>query len=900
MPLSRRGPSFFLMVAWIAIWVGPVRAQNEAATRPALTDTPADRPPIAGRRIVAQFDFNDRPPGFDQPFPPFWKQHRAAGFPFYLEGRYDEKFGHEAAPSFRLQLDGGSLAYRYDERTIAVRTASDYVISGWVRSEGLRNARAYITAYYMDRKGQTIEGTERRSALVGGSGEITDWQHIFVALPGNVSESRYIGIVLWLTQSRIWRGGPEPLREIVTEDVRAAAWFDDITVYRLPRVALRTARPGQVFDEDERVELQTEISDPDGLNLLARLHVFAADGREILNRRVPIHTEQGDRAESIYLDQLDPGVYYADLLVSTEDNVPLVRRSLRFARVLSRVSPPVAAGRRWGVILEDVEPALLAGQRRLLQQLHTEFVKVPVWRARQALAGSNRAQEIVDRYLEAIIESYAEPIAVLCNDLSHADRVLAPGLDSILDLFSEDPLAWKPLIASTWSRYAGLTHVWQVGQDGDETLAADPRLNEILPVLTREMMPIIGQPQLADVTLANYHQDTPRTADYRSITIPAAIAPDDIHRYLPPSVEGPPERIWVTVEGLEDHYPRELRLADLSKRLAEAYFLNLGGVFIKAPWQGRIRLLDAQVDPTEDFIVFRTIADVLGGASPVSRTHIDGRARCLVFDRNGMAILFVWDEQAPPEGVEHFVCLSEDAEQVDLWGRRLPVPTVGSRQVVRIGPMPTFIVHTPTWLVEFRRQFAVEPMLVEASFKERRCRVVFRNTFHEPISGLLRLTPPENWEIRPFRLPFSLQPGEQFSQEIEVHFPLNAEAGIKAFAGEFTVDAERRYRFVEPAWFELGLKNLDLNTTIYRAGSRAIVRLTLSNLTEQAVSFDGFVIAPGRQRVNRPFPNILPGQSVTKEFAVEQADSLRGRKIRVGFNEIEGSYRLWNQLLTVP
>jgi hypothetical protein len=74
----------------------------------------------------------------------------------------------------------------------------------------------------------------------------------------------------------------------------------------------------------------------------------------------------------------------------------------------------------------------------------------------------------------------------------------------------------------------------------------------------------------------------------------------------------------------------------------------------------------------------------------------------------------------------------------------------------------------------------------------------------------------------------------------------------------------------------------------------------MTNRTAEEVNFDGFVIAPARQRINRPFSNILPGQSVTKEFVLERADELSGKKIRVGFNEIEGQYRLWNQLLEVP
>jgi hypothetical protein len=310
-------------------------------------------------------------------------------------------------------------------------------------------------------------------------------------------------------------------------------------------------------------------------------------------------------------------------------------------------------------------------------------------------------------------------------------------------------------------------------------------------------------------------------------------------------------------------------------------------------------LTTTQVNPKEEYLVLRTMADVLGGAVPVSRINIDGQAEALVFDQHGQAILVAWDDQAPAEGREHTLYLGDYVEQIDLWGRRTRPQTVGTQQTIRIGPVPSFIVNTPTWLIELRRQFVLEPSLLEANFSAETRTLKFINTHHEPISGLLRIVGPENWDIRPSRMTFALQPGQEFRQSLEIRFPVNAEAGVKAILGEFSIDATRRYHVFSPAWFELGLKDVNLETYVFRKGPHTIVRVSMTNHTNESVSFDADLIMPARQRMTRLFQNVMPGQSVMKEFLVEHAADLTGRRVRVHLNERQGS-RLWNRVLTLP
>ncbi len=886
-------------VPWVAAQSLPTsRSASRATSQPERRTEAIERPAIAGRRVVKHFDFDEQRFGNYDPYPMYWKQHEASGFPLYLEGKFDSKEGHDGVPSFRLDLNGGSIGFHYVGRDISVRTNSDYLVVAWCKTSPLSWARAYLTARYLDRKGRVIEGTERSSELIGGASAPQGWVPLTLGLPGNVPDSRYIGLSVWLTQAAVWNTGPRPMRAVEFQEIKASAWFDDITVYRLPRVSLRSGHPGNVFTEIEPITLYPEVSDPDGLNLSATLVIKAADGRPVEERAVSVRTTQTTESEPTIYRNLPVGAYTAELDVVSDDGASLVRRKLSFVRLAAQISPPAESGRGFGIVLQEMGLAVVPGQRELLLNLHPELVKVPVWWAGQ-IVGSADQDLAIDRYLEMIAETRADPVGVLADGSPPGIQGSGEDARSMLEIFSEDPIGWKPLIAGLWSRYAGLIHVWQVGADGDETTFLDHKYPRVMPILVREMKTLMSEPLLASTMTTQFTPPTEPLAPYSAVWLSADVPLDDVERHLAPFLGAERSRTWVMVQTPPDSsYPRLQRLSDLSRRLAEAYFQKVGGVFLAAPWTAHSDLMSAQVDPSEDYVVFRTMADLLGGAEPVSRTNIDGQAKCMVFDRNGRSVMMVWDEYAPPEGREHTLWLGENAEQVDLWGVRRPLQPLGKYRMLSIGPVPTFIINAPTWLMEFCREFVLAPPIVEFSFDAYARDVVFRNTYHEPISGLLRLVAPPDWDVRPNRIPFALQPNEVLRSPVQIRFPINAEAAVTPLVGEFEIDADKRYKIVTPAWFELGLENIDVNVNVYRLGSRVVVQQTMTNRTDRPVSFEGYVVAPARKRMGRRFINILSGQSARKEFLIEDAGDLVGKKIRIGLSELQGT-RIWNRIITV-
>ena len=116
---------------------------------------------------------------------------------------------------------------------------------------------------------------------------------------------------------------------------------------------------------------------------------------------------------------------------------------------------------------------------------------------------------------------------------------------------------------------------------------------------------------------------------------------------------------------------------------------------------------------------------------------------------------------------------------------------------------------------------------------------------------------------------------------------------------ECSIDADRRYVFSTPAWFDFGLEGIDLSAFAYRSGDRVKVRLSMTNRTPQTLHFEGYVVAPARQRIERRFVNFQSGQSLTRTFVLSDAADLAGKNVRVGLKEIQGS-RLWNQIVAIP
>ncbi len=857
------------------------------------------------RRLAAQFDFNERPLGNYESLPMRWERYRAWGYPHYLAAGFDETVGHGAPPSFRFDLNGGSVAFLYVSRTIEVVPANDYVILAWVRTEGLRRARACISAAYMDRTGAVLANTEVFSRPVGGT-DNGPWHRLKIELRAGVREARFVALGLWLTQPGAIpegeRGTPASADDI--EDIHGTAWFDDIEVYRVPHDYLETGMPGNVFPPGRPPVLLVRVSDPDGTGLEATLTVRDAEGAELLRRTLPIRPVRAVEPDRIELPDRGPGQYSAELSVSTSAGT-LASRTLQFVRLgagAARGDPAHRAGRGFGVEVVDLLQTHMPDQLALIEHLNPEWVKVPVWHMASLASSSAAAREpAIDAHLSRLAAAGHEPVGWIGRD--RPPRTIRRETGTLLDLLGGPAETWQPRLAYTWSLYAGLIGWWQFGDEEDTELVRDPRLPGVMTAVRQQMTGILNNPAIvmpADLLGSPGLTDgapAPGPAQALAAYLPSDIPPERFSEYWPRSGLSNGFRLWLTIEPLPvDRYPRLERLTDLTKRLILAKANNASAIFLRQPWSVSAA---GGAAPTEDYVFFRTVSASLEDSTGIGRLAIDGRVECHVFDRGGRAVMAVWDDYAPPSGRICWMSLDAGATQTDPWGGVTRLTAVGDEYPVRIGRMPTFVQPLPTWIVRLRQGFAVTPPRIEARLAQHERTVRFENPLAEPISGEVRLVAPAGWEIRPSSFRFALAPGQVHEERVALTFSINEPAGTKVILSEFVIDADRVHRLRIPAWLELGLEGIEVETFTQRTDGRAVIRQTVTNRTDAAVSFYSHLTAAQRERQTRLIANLQPGQTATREFVLENAAELAGRRMRLALQEVGGS-RVWNSLLDVP
>ncbi len=151
---------------WLICGAAAVRGQNAPTSAPATSAAPVASSPLPGSRVVKTFDFEETRLGNFESIPMFWSKVVGRGYPAYSSGGFDRTVYRSANSSFKLETNGGSVAYRFTpppEQAITVRPESDYYILAFVRTSELKHARADLAAWFADDQGNLIPSTEVHS-----------------------------------------------------------------------------------------------------------------------------------------------------------------------------------------------------------------------------------------------------------------------------------------------------------------------------------------------------------------------------------------------------------------------------------------------------------------------------------------------------------------------------------------------------------------------------------------------------------------------------------------------------------------------------------------------------------------------------------------------------------------
>lgn len=864
--------------------------------------------PAEVSRVLSTFDFEERRLGNAEDLPMYWAKVEGPGFPHYVNARLTTDRARSGKYSFRFDLNGGSLLYRYPAERIRVRPGSHYLVEGMCQTTPMPVARARLTAYFTDLDGRPLDGTTRHSELYAAKSDRDPWKRLGIEMAATHPESAYLALELGLLQPAQYAEKSLGERTLHDQDIRGTAWFDDLSVAQVPRVTMSTGRPGNVFRRSDALRLQVLVSDRFTDDLAARLVIRDANGKSVFQRSGALDMAgaetlgPGRKRMPLDLPELPPGWYEAVLEMTSrgqfvgEQTIHLVR--------LADDAPPVPPDGRFGVIATDLPFDGWAELPDVLPMLAAGRVKLAVW----SEAGDIQEMDpsAFDHLLERLGALGIQPTACLLDlPPTIARKVQGSAVTRILTAPADD---WQPQLAYLISRHANHLDRWQLGADGSDAFVTDPQMRRAYARIYREFDALIPDPDLAMPWPAWYDLEGQLPATV-ALSVSPSVLPSQVPLYVADIEAGgdhaAARTLSLTLEPLDRaQYGRETQIRDFVQRVVYALSAGAGRIDVPLPFAVR---RDGEVvvkQPQEMLIVLRTLLTTLSGAEYRGRVPLAEGVEAFLFDRKGQGVLVLWDRGSDLSPKRLALNLGPRAASVDLWGNVTPLlRTRGDRGrgevQVNVGPMPMFLVDIDGQQARLRASVALDRPLIESSFTSHARRVSFTNPYRSTIGGTVKLKPPAGWTVNPPTFAFTLNPGERFDREVTIEFPYNSFAGPKTIAAEFSLASDDAgAAFTVPITLNLGLSDVGTQTLALRDGADVVVQQMISNYGDKPVDYTAFAIFPGQARQERFVTGLAPGRTTVKRYRFKGAEVTPGLKVRAGVKELEG-VRILNEEVEV-
>lgn len=936
------------LCAGIATLSGSAAAQ--VSTEPETDQPIAVERPSGANRVVRLFDFEEA--DFNPlPIPFGWIRaqndpavpRERPGFPIWNQGSLDSKAESISGDTtVQLPIEGGSTSLLLLPGSIGVFPGADYMVDAWVRTEGLRHARAGLTARLLDERGEPINGSTSVSAMVRTKGE---WTRVSAIVPGIDERAAYLQIELLALQpeQQLTEFGEDARRErpfhVWREDYSGTAWFDDVAVTLLPRIELDTGTPGQVFRADETPSISVLVRDLTGERLSGNLRVFDTEG--VLVDTQPMRSASGKLSETITPSLPGPGWYRAVLDVTSggrvvgRGEVSIAWGSAEEDETFGRGAAELGSGNgmfalsadAWTRPAADALPrvALWAGSRR---------ASVGVWHAGQTIEtaqpGTNPAfsavRSLIDLGIKTTIRFGESP-----SDL--ADLVGRDPWD-ISGALGDDQELWMPWAEQALDRFGQSVISWQIGDQPSfhdpivlraHTEAVDAVLSSWVPgPEIRTAMPIGDaiDPQATRPGRGTVVRDDGGGSDDAPAQRVREWASQITPRDLDASVSGSAgTESTMSIEFIPAPSGRATRhqSARTARRAIEAWFAaHDAGVADRVTLSLRDPLLPThgrrpKMVPVPEAAVWRTLTGVLDLATNVRAVELIPGVRTILADGEsgiaGRGVLVAWlSDPGAPDRTLRLPLADEDVTRVELLGQRSVVPIEPGHRSdvslhrVEVSREPVIIVGVDAEYIELLASVRLTPTVLEPRIGQRPHSLIVDSPYDAPVQGKAFIIEPggyslgiagrdRTWDISPRVISFVVPGGESVEIPVDLSFGASQASGWL----EAMIDVEFSDSGVMPSarlskWLRVAADELGMEISAFRKGSNVIVNVFVTNRGDAASSIDLTAFVPGSARQRSSISGVLPNATARRRYIFR--DVAPGASVSVALSEVSSGIRL--------
>ncbi len=868
-----------------------------------LAVTATGQPVVADRILrssadtVFQARFEDSEDVNYDRWPDFWKRRSGTRFPHYLkiEMARDPLAKETTNHALRIQLDGSGAELR--SPPIPASPLFSYLLRARIRTVGLKHDVASISVRFQDKAGKVLE--QRDSPMFRRTTE--GWVPLMIGpmTPRDARTRQAVVVLRLVPESGI--------------DLKGEAWFDDLWLGRLPRMSLTTNAPGGIYGRDDPVEVRCTVSgsgedfpdilfqlrDESGKVIDQSRQSFA--GNMIGSDSVARQSRPGTRREFAGTTSWTPAIpgpgYYEVQAEMSGDTENELHRTIAIA-VISDPHETERGEFGWS-LPEGEHPFSVKDLVNLLPQLCVHWVKFPAWYGADTPDVGEKLAWFSERLAAKNIEMVGmldRPPSDVLEHLPNGERL------SIAAIFLDSDI-WQPSIDPVMVRLSLKVKWWQLGGDDDFSFIAFPRLAAKISEIKRRFDQfgqktkigmswkwLVEQPggEAAPWAFLSYSEQPPFTGKELADYVSAASA-QSAHQ-------------WVMLRPLsKSQYDRVVRMKDLVARMVAAKVHGADAIIATNPFDAETGLLTPEGYPTELLLPWVTTAKLLGGATYLGQLHLPNGSPNFVFQKDGQAILVGWSGRPTKE----VLYLGEAVTVHDMWGRTHRAPTIQqdgfSRQVITLAETPVFVTGINLEVTQWRLAFQFDRTRLDSLFgREQATTYRFTNTFSGGVGGKLRLVLPPQWETDYHGTRFRLLGGDTQVETMRVTLGVDATSGPQPVRVDFDITARRRYKFSVYRMMEVGLGDVTMEV-VFRidAEGNLVVDQHLDNQSEQPISFNCMLSAPGRRRMRQSVFHLRQGRT-TVTFVLPHGDQLVGKRLRVRAEEIRGNRLLNYQFVVKP
>ncbi len=585
----------------------------------------------------------------------------------------------------------------------------------------------------------------------------------------------------------------------------------------------------------------------------------------------------------------DVGYYRVRVLMPGRAGV-VHQRELSLAVIRNEENPQRG---EFGWTLPNGEnPLSLAELIELVNHAGINWLKFPVWSGSQDSSRCDRLAWLAERlhfqHIEMVGLLHQPPPDVQHNlgDIAHPWAA---------QIFANNSETWSPSLEPILASLALKVRWWQLGLDTDTSFVGYPSAAEKIEQV-RKLTARFGQKVFLGIgwSWLNEMPLGQQAWDFVSLSADPPLTADE----LSVTWHHPPAGVfcgWVVLNPLPaDEYSIETRASDLTRRMLAAKIGGASAAFVPQIFDSRQGLMNDDGTVGDLLLPWRTTALTLAGTDYLGSCDLPGGSTNYIFTRGSEMMMVVWNDRP----IEERMLLGENARQIDLWGHTKTLPSVDGRQVMQVGPMPTFITGVQGPLIRWRMSVAFSQKQLPAAFGVRQDNMLLvKNDFAQGVSGRINLAVPEGWRSVPKEFSFKLAAGETLRQPLEWTLPLDAASGKQDVRVDFDFIADHRYQFSVNRKIDVGQDDVtvQVNTRLNERGELEIEQ-RLTNETDKVVSFKCYVYIPGRQPLVTQVVELGRGTD-TKMLRIEDGSQLLGKTLLLRADEIGGE-RIINHRFT--